>query len=135
MASVIPKSRKTALAIILAPIVLGMEPTAVRPSSVCALYLRASSDFRTLTTAGSVDSQTPLLFSSTTDPSEPSLKERDTGAIASSVKLAQPVKRIVASASVIAVVIFIFIVVKVFGVTSVVEWLVWSQLFGVGCYG
>src|SRR5688572_9347469 len=90
MASVIPKSMKTALAMILPPISLGIEPNVLRPSSVRQSYLRASSDFLIDTVAGIGEGQAPRLFSSLHSPFEPSLKENATGVIASSVKVAQP---------------------------------------------
>src|SRR5687767_11038529 len=104
MASVIPKSMKTALAMILPPISLGIEPNVLRPSSVRQSYLRASSDFLIDTVAGIGEGQAPRLFSSLHSPFEPSLKENATGVIASSVKVAQPA---VAASSAISIVFMV----------------------------
>src|SRR6478609_12179676 len=92
MASVMPKSINTALAMILAPSVLGTDPTAVRPSIVLHCHFNASSDLRTITVTGMVVGQRPRLFSNTHSPALPSLNVAATGTIASFVSVAQPVR-------------------------------------------
>ena len=71
---------------------LGIAPSLFRPSLVVDLYFRGSSDFLTFTTAGISEFQTPRLFSRTYTPFVPSLNDRDTGVIGSSVKVVHPVK-------------------------------------------
>lgn len=90
IASTIPKSKKTALATILAPILLGMAPTLSRPSVVSQLYFRTSSDLLTDTTDGILGVQTPRLFSRTHWPLLPSLKDKATGVLGSFVRVAHP---------------------------------------------
>jgi hypothetical protein len=88
--SVIPKSMKTALATILASIVLGMEPVVSRPSDVLQRHLNGSSDLRTATVTGMGVAQVPRLFSNTHSPLLPSLNDTATGVIGSFVSVAQP---------------------------------------------
>ncbi len=90
MASTIPKSRNIALATIFPPIVLGIAPLAVRPSSVSQLYCSTSSDFLTETVTGTVASHDPRLFDRVHLPLAPSLSESAMGVLASSVRVAQP---------------------------------------------
>jgi len=52
----------TALATILAPTLLGIDPDAVRPSDVLQSYFNESSDLRTEYVVGTGVSQFPRLF-------------------------------------------------------------------------
>jgi hypothetical protein len=88
--SVIPKSMNTALATILASIVLGMEPVVSRPSDVLQRHFSGSSDLRTATVTGMGVAQVPRLFSNTHSPPLPSLNDTATGVIGSLVSVAQP---------------------------------------------
>ncbi len=88
--SVIPKSMNTALATILASIVLGMEPVVSRPSDVLQRHFSGSSDLRTATVTGMGVAQVPRLFSNTHSPLLPSLNDTATGVIGSFVSVAQP---------------------------------------------
>lgn len=88
--SVIPKSMNTALATILASIVLGIEPVVSRPSDVLHRHLSGSSDLRTATVTGMGVAQVPRLFSNTHSPLLPSLKDTATGVMGSLVSVAQP---------------------------------------------
>jgi len=92
IASVIPKSRKIALAIILAPTVLGIDPEAALPSAVLQLYFSTSSVLRTWHVDGIVTSLTPLLFFSLHFPGEPSLNDIANGVMGSLVSDANPTK-------------------------------------------
>ena len=91
--STIPKSKKIALATIFPPIVLGIAPTAVRPSSASHSYFNASSDFLTEIVVGIIASHVPRLLDKTHLPLEPSLSESAMGVLASSVRVAQPATR------------------------------------------
>src|SRR6056297_408353 len=91
MASVMPKSMNTALATILAPTVLGMEPNASRPSVVWQSYLSGSSERRIDAVVGIFISHAPRLFCSLQYPFEPSLNDSATGVIESLVMVAHPV--------------------------------------------
>ena len=77
--SVIPKSKKTALAINLAPMVLGIKVVTFRPSTVSHLSLRLSSDRRTIGVLGMSIFAENLLFSISQVPLLPLLKESATG--------------------------------------------------------
>ncbi len=99
MASVIPRSRNTALATILPPISLSIDPNAFRPSSVSQSYFKASSDFLTETVVGICVGHAPRLFCRLQFPLLPSLNESATGVMASSVRVAHPVPAIASSAT------------------------------------
>lgn len=99
MASVIPRSRNTALATILPPISLSIDPNALRPSSVSQSYFKASSDFLTETVVGICVGQAPRLFCRLHFPLLPSLNESATGVMASSVRVAHPVLASASSAT------------------------------------
>ena len=76
---VMPKSRNTALATILAPMVLGTEAAASRPSVVLHLILKLSSERRTIGVPGISTVAENLLFSISQLPVLPSLKDRAIG--------------------------------------------------------
>src|ERR1700741_2598569 len=100
MASVIPRSRNTALATILRPISLGIAPKALRPSVDVQSYFSASSDFLMDTVVGICACQAPRLFERLHWPFEPSLKENATGVMASSVRVAQAAAQIARPATI-----------------------------------
>jgi len=71
--------------------VLGIEPTASRPSSVLHWYFNESSDLLMETVDGSSADQSPRLLVNWHSPKDPSPNESETGVIASEVKVAHPV--------------------------------------------
>ena len=90
MASVIPKSKNTALATILPPIVLGTDAIAERPSSVVQSMLRLSS-LRLINGALGISASIDMrLLDSLHVPELPSLKEIAIGTNASLVIEAHP---------------------------------------------
>ncbi len=106
IASVIPKSRNTALATIFAPTVLSSEPNDLRPSSVSQSYFNWSSDRLMEAVVGTFASHVPRLFCSLQRPLEPSLNENATGTIGSFVIVAQPAVTIDSNASNGALIVF-----------------------------
>ena len=89
IASVIPKSIKTALATILPPIVLGTDALAVLPSSVVHLRIKLSSLRLINGELGISTSIEILLLLTKHSPELPSLKDNATGTYASFVMDAQ----------------------------------------------
>ena len=87
--STIPKSKNTALATILPPIVLGIPPTASPPFEDVQSYCRLSSERRTLAVDGISTFSVQRLFRKVHSPREPSLKDNATGTFASLVMEAQ----------------------------------------------
>lgn len=90
IASVMPRSRNTALATISAPISLSIIATASLPSDVLQLIRNVSSDLRTDAVDGIGIVQMPRLFCRVHVPGELSLKESVTGTMGSFIRVAQP---------------------------------------------
>lgn len=94
IASTIPRSRKTALATIFAPIVLGTDATAILPSSVLHLKFKLSSLRRIMGEPGIsawIDIRLLVIWQ---EPLLPSLKEIAIGTKASLVMDAQPATKV-----------------------------------------